>query len=147
MSLFSLNFKNIFWTIFINSMWFSTEKYRNWLGTNNIILSACSHTHTKISDLPKCVVEYVLSQFAVLDFNVKDIERLYDKTCHDQKCVRENLTSFFIEEVFRIFNMLICMINLQERNMAKEFFFFFFDWAACGILVPWPGFEPATPAL
>ena len=27
------------------------------------------------------------------------------------------------------------------------FFFFFFGQKACGILVPWPGIEPTTPAM
>lgn len=46
------------------------------------------------------------------------------KSFHDQKhWIKHNLVGFLTEELFRTFNMLICMINCQEGTMAKESLF------------------------
>ena len=48
---------------------------------------------------------------------------------------------FFLKlTTLKVFNELVTVLLLL-------FMFWYFDQEACGILVPWPGIEPAPPAL
>ena len=49
--------------------------------------------------------------------------------------------------MWTIFKVFIEFVIILFLFYVLGSFFFFFGQKACGILVPWPGIEPTTPAM